>query len=349
MRRLINLLKDNKNDGERGGVIVIVAIAMVVLLGFTAIAVDVGMLYSEKAQLKNGSDAAALAIAQKCAKNSLDTDCTTSSTLAKTIANGNAVDGLSNIKSVALDKTNRTVTVTAGAQEQGHAANSVSLKFAQIFGMESAEVTTASTVQWGSPTAGPVIFPLAFSVCQVSGMVNGAAQLIQNHTSGNNASCNLGPAGKTVPGGFAWITQNPGSCGGTVDIDVNKSVGETGGDAPSNCSGIAGQWAADLTAGKAVTVLFPVYNDVIGTGTSATYDLLAFAAFSVKGWKFASGNGTNAALIFHNTNNDVGSSLACTGSCRGIIGSFVKYVSLADGYKLGPVSPYGATVVKFSS
>lgn len=338
-----------ENDGERGGVIVIVALAMVALLGFTAIAVDVGMLYSEKAQLKNGSDAAALAIAHKCAKNPSDADCSTSSTLARNIANGNAVDGLSNVDSVALDKSNRTVTVTTGAQEQGHSANSVSLQFAKVFGIASAEVTTSSTVQWGSPAGGPVIFPLAFSDCQVSGMVDGAAQLIQNHTSGNNASCNLGPAGKTVPGGFAWITQNPGSCGGSVDIDVNKSAGETGNDGPSNCNTLLSGWAAELTAGRPVTVLLPVYNDVIGTGTGASYDLVAFAAFSVKGWKFASGNGTNAALIFNNTRTDVGTSLACTGDCRGIIGSFVKYVSLADGYRLGPVSPYGATVVKFSS
>ncbi len=42
---------------------------MVALLGFAALAVDVGMLYAERTQLRNGSDAAAIAVAQKCAKD----------------------------------------------------------------------------------------------------------------------------------------------------------------------------------------------------------------------------------------------------------------------------------------
>ena len=56
-------------DRERGAVSVLIAILMVSLLGFTALAVDVGMLYAERTQLRNGADAAALAIAQKCARN----------------------------------------------------------------------------------------------------------------------------------------------------------------------------------------------------------------------------------------------------------------------------------------
>ena len=55
-------------DGERGGISVLVAILMVALLGFAAVAVDVGMLYAERTQLRNGADAAAIAVAQKCAR-----------------------------------------------------------------------------------------------------------------------------------------------------------------------------------------------------------------------------------------------------------------------------------------
>jgi hypothetical protein len=334
---------------ERGAISVIVALLLVTLLGFTAIAVDVGMLYSEKSQLQNGADAAALLVAQKCAKDTADTACSATSTLAASVLSGNALDGRSNVKSLAVDLSNRTVNVTAGAQEQGAEPNKVTLFFARALGFSSSEVNASSSAQWGSPVEGTTPFPLAFSVCQVSGLVGGATQLIQNHTSNSNSDCNLGPAGQTVPGGFAWIVQDPASCGGSVDLAINESGSDTGNDGPSNCDAILSKWAADLTAGRDVTVLLPVYEGVTGTGSSASYDLLAFAAFSVKGWKFASGIGTNAALIFHNTKNDVGADLACTGDCRGIIGSFVKYVSLADGYRLGPVSPYGATVVELSS
>ena len=53
--------------------------------------------------------------------------------------------------------------------------------------------------------------------------------------------------------------------------------------------------------------------------------------------------------MVYNNASSADKDLQCKGDCRGIIGKFVNYVSLADGYKLGPVSPYGATVVELTS
>jgi hypothetical protein len=76
--------------------------------------------------------------------------------------------------------------------------------------------------------------------------------------------------------------------------------------------------------------------------------LISFAAFKVAGWKF-SGTDNTLPDSFRNTNAYVSNNLACTGNCRGIIGSFVKYVSLADGYSLGPVDAFGATIVRLTN
>ena len=340
MRRLASLA-----DNERGGIAVIVAILMVVLLGFAAISIDVAKLYSERAQLQNGADAAALMVAQKCARNEADTNCSATSSMAADLANKNAVDGLSNVKGIALDKPGRTVQVTAGAKEPGTTTNSVSTLFAGVLGIPTSEVSASSSVRWGSPIEGTSPFPLAFSVCQVSGMVGGATQLLQNHSANANTDCLLGPAGKTVPGGFAWIVQSSGQCGGLVNLAINQSGSDTGNDGPSNCDAILTKWAGDLAAGRTVTVLLPVYEDVSGTGAGASYDLVAFASFSVQGWAFSGAD--KLPLVYRNTSSD--NSLDCKGNCRGIIGKFVNYVSLSDGYKLGPVSPYGATVVELTS
>ncbi|MBD1544137.1 pilus assembly protein TadG [Arthrobacter sp. IA7] len=334
------------SDEERGAIAVIVAVLMVVMLGFAAIAIDVAKLYSERAQLQNGSDATALMVAQKCAKNEADTNCSATAPMAADLANKNALDGLSNIKSIALDKPNRTVQVTAGAKEAGSTTNSVSLFFAAVLGIPSSEVAATSGVRWGSPVEGTTPFPLAFSVCQVSGMVDGATQLLQIHTSNENTDCSLGPAGKTVPGGFAWIVQSTDQCGGFVNLTVNQSGSDTGNDGPSNCGAILNKWAAELGAGKSVTVLLPVYEDVYGTGSGASYDLVAFASFSVQGWAFS---GADKLPLVYNNASSSDKNLQCKGDCRGIIGNFVSYVSLADGYKLGPVSPYGAAVVELTS
>ena len=59
-----------KHDNpERGAVAPMTAMLMVALLGMTAFAVDVAMMYSEHAQLQNGADSSAIGIAQACAKN----------------------------------------------------------------------------------------------------------------------------------------------------------------------------------------------------------------------------------------------------------------------------------------
>jgi hypothetical protein len=317
---------------------------MVVMLGFAALAMDLAKLYAERAQLQNGSDAAALMMAQKCAKNDADSNCSTASPLAADLANQNALDNLSNIKSITLDKVNRMVTVTAGAKETGSSANQVSLFFAGVLGFASAEVNASSSVRWGSPVEGTIVFPLAFSICQVSGMVDVSAQLLQNHAADGNPDCPLGPAGKTVPGGFGWTAQNTGECGGMVNLDVNQSGSATGNDGPSDCNAILNGWASELAAGRQVTLLLPVYDDVTGTGSGASYHLHSFAAFSVQGWAFSGAD--KLPMVY---NNAATKSLECKGNCRGIIGIFIKYVSLADGYKLGPVSPNGATVVELTS
>lgn len=216
MRRLADPVRGANR--ERGGIAIMVAILMVVLLGFGALAVDVGMLYAERTQLRNGSDAAALAVAQKCAKDINDVECSATSALAQGLANGNAGDGLNNIKSLLLDKTNRTVTVAAGSQEAGKAPNQVSLFLARALGYNSTEVSATSSVTWGSPVKGPTAFPVAFSICQVQGHVDGTLQLLQNHGSNANADCNYGPSGAAVEGGFGWLVSDPGVCGGLIDL-----------------------------------------------------------------------------------------------------------------------------------
>lgn len=334
-----------KHGGERGAVSVIVAMMLVVLLGFGAMAVDVAMMYAERTQLHNGADAAALAIAQKCASNLTDPDCSTTSTLAANLANNNANDSLSNVKSVVLDKTNRKVTVTVASQEAGHTPNQVSLFFARALGINTAEVNAPASVQWGSPTKGLDAFPITISICQVRGQY-GVEQLLQMHGTGANPSCNYGPSGAAVDGGFGGLKQDPNVCGATIDISKSTAGGDTGNNPPPYCDTLLNSWAANMTAGKDVIVLIPIFNAVTGTGTNAIFGLTTFAAFKVAGWKFGP---TGLPYTFRNRTPDVPAALECREPCRGIIGTFVNYVSLANGYTLGPVNPDGTTVVALSS
>jgi hypothetical protein len=339
----------NRDNKEQGAVSVIVAILLVTLLGFTAIAVDVGVIYSERAQLQNGAEASAIAVAQKCARDATDAQCSTTSTLAGTLANENALDGMSKVYSIQLDKTARTVSVTTSAKETGGADNSVSLFFANALGIPTKEIGAQSKAAWGSPKAGRTAFPLAFSICQVKDNIGSGLQLLQEHGKNQNADCNYGPSGAAVQGGFGWLVQDTGKCGGTIDLALSEGGSDPGNNAPGNCSTELNKWASEITAGRKIIVLLPVFNKVTGTGSGAIYGLVSFAAFEVTGWKFSGGSGLPYEFRSEkSTTTGVTTTTECKGECRGIIGKFVRYVSLADGYTLGPVDQYGATIARLA-
>ena len=81
-----------------------------------------------------------------------------------------------------------------------------------------------------------------------------------------------------------------------------------------------------------------------GTGASTSYKLISFAAFQVQGWSF---NGNTFPRTFNNKPPSA-PALACDGSCTGIIGSFLHYVSLDKAYSYGTPQDFGAGVVKLT-
>ncbi|SEP58300.1 pilus assembly protein TadG-related protein [Arthrobacter sp. OV608] len=320
MRRL----KTDKAGREHGAVSVIVAILLVTLLGFVAIAVDVGVIYSERAQLQNGADAAAVALAQKCARNAADANCATTSSLATSLANQNALDGMSKVYSIELDKTARKVSVTTSAKESGGKDNSVSLFFAKAIGIPTKEVGARSSAVWGTPSKGPIILPLAIAHCKLNipaGGVKGLEQVLEQSVNGCGG----------IPGGFGWIQTTSAKCSITATAGVSTNSGiwfasDTGASVPSTCA------AADFTQMNDQTVLLPLYDIATGTGSSGKYYIKGFAAFHVTGYHFASISWTTGTAVAN----------------KAIRGYFVKFVSLAEGFELGSTPDYGASIARLT-
>jgi hypothetical protein len=319
---------------------------MVVLLAAGALAVDGGMLYAKRAQLQSGADAAAIAIAQKCSKSLTDPDCTSTSSLATSLAQSNMTARQAGIASLTINTTAQTATAVTQPLQPGMQPGSVSLFLAQALGIRSAALGASATAAWGSPSTGTAPFPLAFSVCQVQGFVDGGYQLLQDHGVNLNPSCLYGPSGLVVPGGYGWLAQNPGQCGATINVALSEGGSDPGNNSPTNCDAILQQWVNTLQSGQPVIVLLPVFTAVTGTGNSAVYTLAGFAAYSVIGWKFS--GGTTAPQVYNNQSSLVSSTLWCTGNCRGIIGKFITYVALDNAYQVGPSTPFGATIVRMT-
>lgn len=138
MRNFFNNLKD-----EDGNIAVIVALGMVVLLGFSAFVLDLGVVYNQSSKLQNALDSAALAAAQKLpAENTTSSAWLTAKDQAMKFADLNKYPITSDdIQPVYKDNlpTGQIVGVkiTKGLE--------VDYNFARVLGINSGTVTRAAT------------------------------------------------------------------------------------------------------------------------------------------------------------------------------------------------------------
>ncbi|QOI62580.1 Tad domain-containing protein [Arthrobacter sp. TES] len=330
---------DVNENRERGAVAVIVAGAMVVLLGFAALAVDVGSIYAEKAQLQNGADAAALAVATDCASGS----CGDSAGTADFFANNNANDASSG--AVVSFPAATTVRVVTNARTDGE--DHLTLLFARALGYETTEVGAVAEASWGAPSAASTL-PWTVSECVFKKYLT-PTQLSSLNSTGNftgdpipthlllrydeNAPTVAGCAAQNgyQPGGFGWLDTDSGC---STDIDLDMTVeGQTGNHFP-NAAGCNAALANIMNE----PALIPLFSAATGNGDNATYTLIGFAAFQVTGYKF-SGSGAVVDPL----------APSCNGNCRGLQGYFTRFVSLEEGTQATTGVPnYGASVVSLT-
>jgi len=305
---------------ERGVVAVLLALLMVPLTAFAALAIDVAAMHAEKQQLQAGADAAALAIAQDCSRGAAT--CATASQTAQSFAAGNLNNGVSTATVTTLTTSQVTVR-NAGVRQHW---------FAPVLGVNSTELVTRATVIWGSPTGGTAVLPLAFSWCEWQaqtggGLPSGTTQRTIYLTKSSGVPNCTGPSNNIVPGGFGWLTTDAGSCNTSSTIDQILHS-DPGNSVPTTCS------AADLSATVGRTVLLPVFDEYAGTGSGATYTIYGYAAFHVTGYHFGGQN------TYGNP---------CNGNDRCIRGYFAKFVDLSEAFDIGAGGPpLGTSIVSLT-
>lgn len=309
-------------QSDRGATAVMVAILLVPLIGFGGIAVDVGAIYAERAQLQNGADAAALAIAQDCAADG----CGDSASEAAAFANANANDGAANVYSLTFP-TATSVKVVTSTRVAGTNAGAMNHPLAALVGVTPSTVGAEAIAEWGPPKAAPVL-PLTISNCEFEKALDGTPQLIRYD---KNQPC----PDQQIPGGFGWLDPIDGECEADIDLDQEKAGSEPGNSYPGACD----QVLMDL-AGQ--TILVPIFDhayDKDGTeiladgkavgGQNGFFHIYAFAAFTITNWRLSGGNKLPEVYMD-------GSPVQCNGECRGIIGTFDHWVSVdAAGTELG--------------
>lgn len=338
------------DHSERGVIAPVAAFSMVALLGFAAFAVDVSTMYAEHAQLQNGADSAALAIAQGCLASPPTAACSSPLSEATGLANSNALDDSTNIV---------TATVAAGVVDvttqsrDASGNNHFSLVFARALGIDTVDIRASAQAKFGGIGSGNVV-PLAFSKCESDPFFTLGLQFFPSHgdalADDPAYECvTSSSSGLEVPGGFGWLDHPSGVCSVTVNI-ADPWVGtNTGADYDADCASRMNEWGSVLNdPSKTVEVLIPIFDDRRGTGASAEFHIEAFAQISIRGWNLAGGSTLPEDYMTPEA-KALSKDLKLKNSDNGIFGRFIKKVSLAEVLTLDGPATYGGIGAKLSN
>jgi hypothetical protein len=317
MRRM----KDSRTDRERGAAGVLVAVMMLVLIGAGALAVDVGQIYAERAQLQNGADAGALAVAKACHESGCSQ--AEAESIAGPLADANSNDGQSNVFEVDLSVPNQ---VTVRTTTQNGSNSFLTKMFASALNAPPASVGAFAVASAEPPSSGSS-FPLAisdncFNLSEAS--PTGEVQKISYKPGG---TC-TGPSGTQIPGGWGWLDQDS-PCEATTEVGTHQVGSDPGNNPPTGCAAILDGWKTTILGGGEVNVAFPIFDDATNQGQNGQFHIIGYATFKIWGWKF----GNNHQYEFRNTVRDPGMTpaLACSGgNDRCVIGQFVKYETVDE-------------------
>jgi len=254
---------------EKGATIVLLALSISALLGFAALAMDVGNMYVNKARLSNLADAAALAGAQD-----LPDEPQLAEDSAKSYA---AQNGLaSDVVGVSVSNNNTVIAVTA--------ARTVPFFFAKIFDKTSANVAARAVAAIRTITAASGVVP--FGIVQ--------QQFIYGDTYNLKAGAGAGYHGNyqalALGGTGATVYQNNIEKGYSGQLHVGEMIStETGVMSGATSKGIDYRMDLDKYATFAALkmsspriLIVPIIDslDINGRGE---VKILGFAAFFLEG------------------------------------------------------------------
>jgi Flp pilus assembly protein TadG len=272
--------------GECGQVLVLNVLALVVLLGMSAFAIDVGSWYQTKRHDQAVADAAALAGAQ-----ALPDDPGQATTLAIDYANNNGFNLPSSAVAISSDLTaNDTINVSFT-----HPSPTF---FASVLGINTVTIGAHASARSDLPGAAryvaPIVVPVTNSMLQCTPPpCGGTTQITLQNLHGTGSGDGAGS--------FALLdlTQNEqgtAAAGTVADWMLNGDQAEmplgTYYAEPSTLFN-SGAFQQALQARVGSEVLFPVYQPpIINGGSNGAFNIIGWVAFHIDSQTAGGSNGT---------------------------------------------------------
>ncbi|WP_283152510.1 TadE/TadG family type IV pilus assembly protein [Guptibacillus hwajinpoensis] len=249
---------------ERGNVAVMLALSLTVLLGVTAMVIDVGRLYHEKRILQNAMDAAALSGAQ-----GLLTSEVSAASIAKELASKNTFpvdDGDLTITSQSIKVSKQSI---------------VPMTFARVFGIQEASVKASAKAEVGLLKSAKRVTPIAIEhtaipnetelKCENTGKHHGNCGYLDINSNGasglaeniiNGVELEVGTNVQTEPG------QKWGPVKNAIETLISQDAGKT------KCQAAA---TADFSCAR--IVIIPLIDSWDGVNGKSTVKVVGLAAY----------------------------------------------------------------------
>lgn len=269
---------------NRGQALVITVLAMTVLLGMSALAIDVGSWYKQKRDLQAVADAAALAGAQALPESPSDAQA-----LAIQYAgeNGGSLDA-SGISFSSDVTANDTINVSLSKPAPGF--------FSKVFGIDSVTVGARASARSDNINAALHVAPIT---------VNWQHPMLQCHPvpCSDQTQINLAnlhqPGSGNAAGAFSLIDLNQsdnGNAGAStlgqwITQGFNQYMQLGGYDSVPSADFNSDAVRSAMTASIGHELLFPVYNSINGSGSNAVFNIIGWVGFHVTGFDASGSSG----------------------------------------------------------
>jgi Flp pilus assembly protein TadG len=274
----------DRRGGERGAVLAMVCVIIVVVIGCAAFAVDAGAAWEAKRRIRTATDAAALAAAGVYASGGNGCASTDDSYLN---ANDSAA-AVTNCSAVAQTTSNPgRVTVTGERPVDFH--------FAQIFGVDGVDVRSSTTARYGNVESVIGLRPMGLCLS-----ANPALETWMNLPTGPTTDSGTiriiyskshpTACGENAPGNWGMLDFNGGSNSNSEARDwvANGYPGQVSLYDPT-IPGDTGSFSQSIDEELASLVGtefgIPVFDEVSGTGANTEFRLVAFVKVELVGFE----------------------------------------------------------------
>lgn len=282
-----------KINNERGQSMVLAVIFLTVLMGMSALVLDVGSWYRAQRAAQSTADAAALAAAQGLTDTSLATSLATS----YANKNGGGIAASGGIVFSTQWMPNDTVAVKVTRPAPGF--------FAKVFGITSVNVTGRATARAYRVSSARYVAPIVVHYKHPLLHCTRSAAPTCNPEFGRTTTLNLEdlhqPGGGDGSGAFGLINLNQLADNGNIGagelsdwlangFDQDMPLGRYHSAPSSNFNNSQFRAALDSVIGE--EVLFPVYRKLTGPGSNAQYDIIGWVGFIIRSYATNGSNGT---------------------------------------------------------